>query len=67
MPIRPDLRTLYFPAVTEREARDLVASGYGWETREEAERHLREIEAEADPYYGNQYRVYAVEVDADPR
>jgi hypothetical protein len=49
---------LYFPAVSQQEANACVDLGYGHATLEEAEKHLAEIKASADPFYGNQYRVY---------
>lgn len=53
---------LYVCAVNVKEAESL-AKDIGHVKRSDAEDHLKAIkQPPTDPYYGNQYRVYAVEI-----
>jgi hypothetical protein len=55
-------QTLYVCAVNRKEAEEL-APKYGHELRVDAETHLAMIKAPpTDPFYGDQYGVYAVEI-----
>jgi hypothetical protein len=50
----------YVVAVNRKEAEEL-ADVIGWDTKREAEAHLKEVQAPpTDPYYAQQYRVYEV-------
>jgi len=52
---------VYFPAVSQQEAEECVDAGYGWDTREEAEEHLKRIQAPPTDYeYARQYKIWEV-------
>lgn len=57
------MTNVYVVATSQKEANDL-ADLIGWETRAQAEEHLREVQAPpTDPFYAQQYRVYVVGVN----
>ena len=55
----------YMPAINRDEAMQLVKLGLGHRTKAEAERHLADIKKPpTDPFYGQQYKVYSLNLAA---
>lgn len=55
-------------AVNLKEAQELAAVGLHHGSIDEANTTLREIRRSADPFYGNQYRVFSVRsADSDDK
>ncbi len=59
-------RTAYVVAVSQKEA-DKCVLAIGWDTRAEAEAHLKDVQSPpTDWFYAQLYRVYVVKYEAEP-
>lgn len=52
------MNCVYIVAANPKEADDLVAEGFGCDTKAQAQELLENIHRTADPFYANQLKIY---------